>query len=169
MRRRCALSAVSMALLTAALSLGAAQPEGASEEGTVSLVAVRVEPERPAADALCRLAVRIRNDGPRIASAFAFEVRLDGEPLEVYRDQLFYLPVAPEQTADLDLFNFWMSEGGRPAPSDGSLEVEVILREAQWFDLRTEGEGTEEVVTWTPAGAVAGLPSSRSLVVTLAQ
>ncbi len=94
-----------------------------------------------------------------------FRVRINGQDLPVYQNQVFYTVVDPGATATLRLHNFWSTETSRPVPKDGKLTIEVTLAEARWMEVQTK-DGTE---VWTPAGAVEGLPSSKSVTLTLAK
>ncbi len=132
----------------------------------LALEAVKVDPASPGPDTLCRLSVTLRNtggEGPKTASALAFRVKVDGHELPVYRNELFFRPVAAGATAEVRLHNFWSNETGRPFPTNGRMTVEVTLAEAQWMDVKTEN-GAE---VWTAAGPVAGLPASKSVTLTL--
>lgn len=127
------------------------------------LEAVEIEPSQPGADTLCRLRVKLKNDGNRKASVFGFEVRINGQELPVYRNHLFMQAVDPETLGELHLFNFWTTETSRPFPKDGKLTVEVSLKEARWVEVKME-EGVE---VWTPLEPVPGLPLSKSVTLQL--
>ncbi|MFP5286912.1 MAG: hypothetical protein ACLGI9_14320 [Thermoanaerobaculia bacterium] len=129
----------------------------------LSLEAVKVDPASPGPDTLCRLSVTLRNSGAKTASALAFQVKVDGRELPVYRNELFFRPVAAGAAAELRLHNFWSNETGRPFPTNGKMTVEVTLAEAKWMDLKTEN-GAE---VWTAAGPVEGLPVSKSVTLDL--
>ena len=143
--------------------LVAAPPSHGQEEESVppgvSIAAVTVTPEQPGADTLCRLTVKLTNNGDQVASQLGFQVAVNGADVPVYDNQLFMYPLQPGATADLSLFNFWSTETSRPFPADGTLRVEVRLVEAQW----TKIEDVEGVETWTPLGAVPGLPVSSAV------
>lgn len=156
------------ALLLAALALAGAglgpaagpalaQAGGAAsaKPSPVTLEAIDVRPPAPGPDTLCQLRVRVKNGGSRKVSALGFEVKLNGQALPVYKTQLYLQTVAPGETGEVRLFNFWTTESGRPAPADGKLKVEVALKEAQWVEVKTEG-GAE---IWKPVGPVEGLPN----------
>src|ERR1044071_1833458 len=142
-------------------ALDAAEP--AAKPAPLTVEAIEVKPPNPGPDTLCQLRVRVKNAGSRQASALAFEVRLNGQELPVYRKQLFLQMLAPGATGEVRLFNFWTSESGRPAPADGKLKMEVALKEARWVEVKQEG-GAE---VWRPAGPVEGLPSSAALTLAL--
>jgi hypothetical protein len=132
----------------------------------LTLEAVKVDPASPGPDTLCRLSVTVRSiggKGAKTASALGFRVKVDGHELPVYRNELFFRPVAPGTTAEVRLHNFWSNETGRPFPATGRMTVEVTLAEALWMDVKTEN-GAE---VWTPAGPVEGLPVSKSVTLTL--
>lgn len=154
-------------------------PEPQSEDATLEMIELVVQPTQPGPDTLCTLTVRLRNGGVRPVSALAFEVQIDGRPLPVYEKQVFMTLVPPtadgdaesseestEVRYDLRLFNFWTSDSQRPAPAGGKLDVRVRLVEAQWVDVRVEEDGTE---VWNLDGPVPGLPLETALTVPLAQ
>jgi hypothetical protein len=146
-------------LLPAVLVLAGAK---APDPG-LTLEAVKVDPASPGPDTLCRLFVTLRNSGPKTASALGFRVKVDGHELPVYRNELFFRPVAAGATAEVKLHNFWSNETGRPFPASGKMAVEVTLVEARWMDTKTEN-GAE---VWTAAGPVEGLPVSKSVTLDL--
>ncbi len=163
--------ALQIATLTTILAVPgvAAQEPRAGEtevvEPEITIEAIIVEPEKPGADTLCRLRVRLQNHGNQIASQLGFKVKINGQEIAVYRNQLFMFPLAPEAASELALFNFWSTETSRPMPKDGKLRLEVSLLEAQ----RTKVEMVEGVETWTPIGAVPGLPSSASITLEMSR
>jgi hypothetical protein len=162
------------ALVGAALALAGSGHGWAAERGTaaqagaaapakpspVALEGVDVRPPRPGPDTLCQLRVRVKNGGSRKLSALGFEVKLNGQALPVYKSQLYLQTIAPGETAEVRLFNFWTTETGRSAPADGKLKVEVALKEAQWVEVKTEG-GAE---VWKPVGPVEGLPVAAAVI-----
>ena len=154
MRGACLLAA-----LVLMPSLGAADEEGGKK--SLEIEAIAVEPSDPGPDTLCQLRVRLRNRGSEKASRFAFEVRIDSKSLPVYNDQLILLPIAPGESTELRLHNFWSSETTRPFPKDGKLTVEVTLLEATWVRVEVK-DGVEER---TPLGEVKGLPVARRVTV----
>ncbi len=115
-------------------------------------------PETLGPETLCRLTATVRNDGDRAVYSFGFDVELDGRTLPVYEKQLFLQVIEAGSSGVVALYNFWVSETGRPAPVDGTLEVLVRLREARWVDVSEVEEDGETVEVWTPAGDVSGLP-----------
>jgi hypothetical protein len=146
-----------MWLLLLAAFVGATVGLAAAEKPApqVTIESVAVTPPRPGPDTLCQLRVSLRNRGAKPASELAFEVRVNGVELPVYRRHLFMQRVDPGAPTELRLFNFWSSESGRPAPADGRYTVEVALTAARWYEITREGE--DEV--WTPGEAVAALPA----------
>lgn len=114
---------------------------------------------------LCHLGVGVRNAGERPVSALELTVTVNGKPLPAYRDRVFFTAVEPGATRPLRLFNFWSTEAGRQAPADGKLTIEVALVHASWMQRETRDGAT----VWTPAGAVPGLPSARTVTLTLAK
>jgi len=131
----------------------------------LSLEAIQVEPARPEPDTLCHLTVTLKNQGDRPASALEFTVKVGGVDLPAYRDRLFLEAVEPGASRQVKLFNFWSTETGRAAPADGKLAVEVTLAAASWMKRETKNGAT----VWTPTGAVAGLPSSKGVSLTMAK
>ncbi len=125
---------------------------------------VVIEPAAPTATTLCRLRVKLSNDGDKPASMLRFKVTVAGHELPVYRNQMFLQPLAAGKVTELKLYNFWVSETGRPAPADGKLTVEVTLAEAQWMKVGPDAAGVE---TWEPVAPVTGLPLAKSVTVAL--
>jgi hypothetical protein len=163
MKRSLLPLAVLLILVLAAAGLPAQQGDKAPPP--LSIEAVKVEPASPAPDTLCRLSVTVRNAGTRRASAFEIAVRINGQELPAYKSRLYLQPIEPGATGEIRLFNFWSSETGRPAPQDGKLAVEVTLTRAAWVEKETK-DGAE---IWTPAGAVEGLPVSKTANLTMAK
>lgn len=149
--------------LLAGVLLAAADKPPAPGLTLLTLEAVQVDPASPGPDTLCRLSVTVKNAGAKTASALGFRVKVDGHELPVYRNELFFRPVAAGATAEIRLHNFWSNETGRPFPAGGRMTVEVTLAEARWMDVKTEN-GAE---VWTVSGPVEGLPVSKSVTLTL--
>ena len=149
------LGALGLALAVTSMAQEAEKPAPPK----VTLAGVTVTPENPGPDTLCKLSVKLRNDGEKTASLFAFAVEINGQKLPVYDKELFAFPVEAGSTADLALFNFWSTETGRKAPADGKLKVEVRLVEAQWVTIAME----DDVEVWTPGSVIGGLPASASV------
>ncbi len=173
LRSALAAGIVLLALQTAPL---AAQDE-ATAASQLSVTGITVDPETPAADTLCKLTVKVRNDGDKIASQLGFRVTLNGQDLTVYGNQLFMYPVPAGGELDIPLYNFWTTETSRPEmPAGGKFVVEVALTEAQWMDITMETETVErggeqveeEVEVWTPLGAVDGLPVQQAVTLSTA-
>jgi len=174
MRPRLTLLAAAV-LLTSWLPGAAAQetPAPSSDEASADapkpmVTIASVEVAAPAGktlgpDTLARLTVKLANRGTRTASVLAFTVEVAGHELPVYGNQVFLKPIPPGEPVELQLYNFWTSETGRPAPADGKMKVEVTLREARWVEV-TQEEDTE---VWTPKEPVEGLPVSASTTVAL--
>lgn len=164
---RPSLACLSLALLAVAglpnAGPVAAQEETAAAAPLLTIAAITVEPQKPAADTLCRLRVKIANAGDKIASRLAFGVSLNGQDLGVYGNQVFMYPVEPGSTAEISLYNFWTTETGREMPADGKLRVEVTLKEAAWTKVATETDEEGEIEVWSPIGPVENLPTSASL------
>ncbi|HEX9668804.1 MAG TPA: hypothetical protein VGC93_04905 [Thermoanaerobaculia bacterium] len=151
--------------LLAAAAAGAQPPAPAPPPSPLALDEVAIEPAAPAADTLCKLRVKVRNGGDRVASRLAFEVKLNGQALPVYANQLYLQNLPPGQVSEVRLYNFWTTESGRPAPADGKLTVEVALKEATWVEVKME-EGVE---VSRPLGPVPGLPVAKSFTLQLAK
>lgn len=152
-----------LAIVLAAAAAGGQEPP--PPPPALALEAITVTPAKPAAETLCKLRVTIRNRGEKTASALRFSVEVAGRSLPVYDKQLFMEALPPGETTEVELYNFWTSETGRPVPADGKLPVEVALEEASWVSIET-GEGGEEV--WTLLEPVGGLPVARTVTVSLA-
>ena len=146
--------------------LGVLAPLTAQEEAAAPVLVLEeivVDPEGPGVDTLCKLQVRIRNDGSETASQFGFSVKINGQELSVYGNQLFMYPVEAGSSLEFPLYNFWTTETSRQAPADGKLRLEVSLTEAEWMKIET----VDEVETWTPLGPVEGLPATADKTLTL--
>lgn len=137
--------------------------ESAASAPLVTLEAISVEPETPSADTLCKLKVTVQNKGTEVASQLDFKVKINDQDLPVYRNQLFMYPVRPEESAEIQLYNFWSTETSRPMPADGKLTVEVTLAAAQWTKISME----DDVEVWQPLGPIDGLPSTKSVTLTM--
>ncbi|MBZ0113308.1 MAG: hypothetical protein K8J08_12675, partial [Thermoanaerobaculia bacterium] len=99
-------------LLSLVVALATAPTVNASDSAeeakpTLEITAVSVSPDHPAPDTLCSLAVEISNSGPQPASQLAFEVRVAGHELPIYRNQIFMQALPPGKTTKVDLYNFW--------------------------------------------------------------
>jgi hypothetical protein len=170
---------VSTAVALALLALGAtaaptlaqedAPASGAAEAvavtAPVAIEAIEIAPESPGAETLCKLTLRLKNTGDRPLSGMGFDVVVNGQPLTVYGNQLFYQLVPAGETVAVPLFNFWTSETGRAAPADGKLPVEITLRDATWMKVSIDDDGVE---TWQVLEAVPGLPVSATRTLSLA-
>ena len=155
-----------LAVAGALAAVGTPEPsfsqEGEPQEAALlAITAVRVDPDKPAADTLCRLQIEIENSDERVATQLGFTVTINGQKLPVYESHLFMFPLSPGAKSELPLYNFWSTETSRPEPASGKLEIVVTLREARWMNIAMEGD-TE---TWTPLGDVEGLPVSYSITV----
>ncbi|HEY3570148.1 MAG TPA: CARDB domain-containing protein [Thermoanaerobaculia bacterium] len=161
MRPTRALCFLPLALLLPPLPGGAAPAP--APKPALTLEAVKVEPASPRPGTLCHLTVTVRNTGAQRASSLEFVVKINGQELTAYKKRLYLVPVEPGATREVRLLNFWSTETGRPAPATGKLTVEVALAHASWVRASTR-DGAE---VWTPTGDVDGLPSSRSLSLTM--
>jgi hypothetical protein len=155
------LLAVVLALTAAAAA--AQEAPATPPPAPLAIAEVAIEPAAPGPETLCKLRVKVRNEGPQIASRLAFEVKLNGQPLAVYANQLYLQNLPPGEVSEVRLYNFWTTETGRPLPKDSKLTVEVALKEASWVEVKTE-EGVE---VSRPLGTVPGLPVAKSLTITL--
>ncbi len=144
-----------------------AAPVPAQPASPLQIASITVTPAKPGPDTLCQLKIELANSGDKIASQLAFAVRLNGQNLGVYGNQVFMVPVPPKGKETVELFNFWTTETSRSMPADAKMKVEVELLEAEWMSITTEregeGEGAREVETWRPLGAVEALPVTRSV------
>jgi hypothetical protein len=143
---------------------GGAQAEEAKSPQKLTIESIQVEPMKPGADTLCRLRVDLRNQGSEIASQLDFSVRINGQELAVYTNQLFMYPIPADATEEVQLYNFWSTETSRAMPKDGKLQIEVTLKAARWMEIKDDEEGVE---VWTPLGDVEGLPVSQSVTLTM--
>lgn len=157
-RARVPFTCLAVAGLLFALPAMAQEEGGEAAAPLLTLEEVSVEPASPAADTLCRLRVKLRNNGDQIASRLGFAVSLNGQDLGVYGNQLFMYPVAPGATEEISLYNFWTTETSRAMPADGKLRVEVTLKEAVWTRVEMETDEEGEIEVWTPIGPVDDLP-----------
>jgi hypothetical protein len=155
---------LALIFLTVSLAPAVGQEKAAESKSLLSLEAVDVQPSQPGADTLCRLQVKIRNRGDKIASSLAFRVKLNQQELGVYLNQLFMEAIHPGEVADIKLYNFWTTETSRPYPKGGKMRVEVSLTESRWTKVETDEEGVQ---VWTPIGDVEGLPVSNSITLQL--
>lgn len=159
--------ALSLALPLILLALLPFSLAGEDKPAAPALVveSIQVEPASPGPDTLCHLTVTLKNQGDRPASALELTVKVGGAALPAYRDRLFLEAVEPGASRQVKLFNFWSTEAGRPAPADRKLAVEVTLTAASWMKRETKNGAT----VWTPVGAVAGLPSAKSVTLAMAK
>lgn len=150
--------------MLAAIVAPAPQPASAEKQTSGSLLAIEaieVDPPQPGPETLCRLKVRLRNNGQQTASDFAFQVALNGQALSVYSNQSWVANLAPGKDTEVQLYNFWTSESDRPAPKDGRLVVEVRLKAARWLDTNEKGLASR------PAKDVDPLPAPRSVTLSV--
>lgn len=149
--------------LASASAVPAVNPADEAKPPSLEITAVSVSPEHPAPDTLCRLSVDISNPGTEPASQLAFEVRVAGHELPIYRNQIFMQALPPGKTTRVDLYNFWTTETARPAPKGDEFTVEVTLREAQWYRIGEVVEEGQTLEEWTPLTPVPGLPRARAI------
>lgn len=127
----------------------------------LAIVAVTATPADAGADTLCQLRVDVANKGDRIASELAFAVKVNGQDLPVYRNQLFMQRLDPGKTTTVRLYNFWTTETGRPAPADGKYRIEVTLLNAKWYEIALK----DNVEDWTPRDPIPNLPTTATTTV----
>jgi hypothetical protein len=147
-----------LALLAASVSQQAsAEKQGSSRDSSLlTMEAVEIDPAHPGPETLCKVRVRLRNKGKQAASDFGFQVTINGQQLSVYSNQVWATRLAPGKDTDLQLYNFWTSEPGRPKPKDSRPVGEVRLRAARWYDA--DGK---------PSSDVDPLPPPRSITLTM--
>jgi CARDB len=126
------------------------------------LESLAVDPAKPGPKTLCELRARIRNKGGQAATSFLFEVRINGQEQTVYKNHAYMQPIAAGAVGEVQLFNFWTTESGRPPPN-GQLRIEVALKEARWVEVTRHGNATDEKLQ----GNVEGLPVSAGWAITL--
>jgi len=132
---------------------------------TVEDVAITVSPGKPigpediSPGTLCNLKVKLRNLGTQKASTFGFGLKINGKEMTVHDKMLCMQTVDPGTTGEITLSNFYSTEPGGELPKDGKVTVEVTLKQAQWVEIKKEGN-TE---VSTPLGEVKGLPFSKSV------
>ena len=154
-----ALAALVLGIVAVAGSpLSAQEAEGKKKVPPITVEAVLVQPENPGPETLCKLRVRLKNRADRSVSAFGFQVKVNGHELSVYEKQRYLEALAPGETREISLFNFWSTETDRPTLKGGSLQVEVSLVEARWVDMTME----DKIPVWTLQEPVKDLPSTAS-------
>jgi len=132
-----------------------AASQTAANRAPLQVVAVDVEPKQTAPDVLHKLRVRIRNDGSDPVSDLMFQVTVNGQRLAVYLNHVFTPDLVPGKETEVQLYNFWSSETGRPFPKDGRLVVEVQLTAAR---NRPKGEAPRDVKPLPAAVSVTLTP-----------
>jgi hypothetical protein len=118
-------------------------PSATTDHALLRIVAVQIlpagrnaasaEPPPATPDTLYQLRVRIRNNGSEPASDLSFQVSVSGQRLAPYLNHNFRTDLPPGKETDVQLYNFWSSETGRPFPADSRLVVEVRLTGARWM------------------------------------
>ncbi len=132
---------------------------------TVEEVAITVSPGKPVGPeglspgTLCNLKVKLRNRGAQKAYSFRFGVKINGREMTAIDKMLYMQAVDPGNTEEIALSNFYSTEPGGTLPKDGKVTVEVTLKQAQWVEIKKEGN----TQVWTPLGEVKGLPFSKSV------
>lgn len=157
------ISPILLALLLV-LRAGGALAADESPKPQISIDELLLEPAAPTTTTLCRLRVKLSNPLDKPVSMLRFAVKVSGQDLPVYDNQVFLQAIPAAGATELKLYNFWVSETGRAAPTDGKLTVEVTLLEAQLMKIGPDAEGVE---TWEPLGPVTGLPVSKTRTVEL--
>lgn len=133
----------------------------AKADSLLVLEAVEVTPPQPGPDTLCRLKVRLRNKGSQVVSDLTFDVELNGLSVPVYANQSWALNLGAGKETELQLYNFWTTETGRPVPKDGRLVVAVRVKSARWYEADAQG------APGPPAKEVDPLPPARSVTLNL--
>jgi len=126
-----------------------------ADAADVHVDAIMVQPASPGPSALCELKVRLKNAGSRSVSYFRFNVKIDGQEAPPYKLYTHVFNIEPGTTGVLALNNFYSP------PEAKTFEVQVTLVEAQWVEVKKEGNSS----TTTPSGPVAGLSTGTSLPV----
>jgi hypothetical protein len=162
---RCRRTLLALLAACALAAAGAADDEPPAARATLplSLEELTIEPAAPGPATLCKLRVKVRNGGTQVASRLGFAIKINGQALPVYANQLYFQNLPPGEVSEVRLYNFWTTETTRPLPKDGKLTVEVALQEASWVENTTE-QGVE---VSRPLGPVPGLPVAKSLTVVL--
>jgi hypothetical protein len=153
-------------LLCSTLAAGVVPASARAQEkpSLIVLEALEIDPPKPARESLCKPRIRVRNNGGKAVTGFLFGVRLDGQEVSIYKNHVFLQTVAGGEVSDVELYNFWATEAGRPTPrKNGQLRMEVTLKEARWVEVKRDGDRTE----YKPLGSVEGLPTSISRVILL--
>ncbi len=126
-----------------------------AEAAAVGVEAIIIEPASPGPSTLCRLKVRLHNGGTQAVSYLRFNVKIDKQDVPTYKNQTYVINIDPGTADEVFLYNFYSPSVAKP------FNVQVILVEAQWVQVKKAGTST----TTTPSGPVAGLPLSASLSV----
>ena len=126
-----------------------------ADAADVHVDAIVIQPASPGPATLCELKVRLKNAGNRTVSYFRFNVKIDGQEAPPYKLYTHVVNIEPGATGVLALSNFYSP------PEARAFEIQVILVEAQWVEVKKEGSSS----TTTPSGPVAGLPTGASLSV----
>jgi hypothetical protein len=135
------LTVILAGFTASALSGQTPSSTASADPSSLKVVAVDVQPAQAAPDTLCRLKVRIRNDGAEPASDLMFRVTVSSQLLAPYVNHVFTPDLPRGKETDVQLYNFWSSESGRPFPKDGRLVVSVQLTSARWRSK--DGAGRE--------------------------
>jgi len=138
--------------LIAALGGAAVQPSTkpqTSDRALLRIIAINVQPTQTAPATLHQLKVRVGNSGREPASDLRFQVSINGQRLPIYANQSYMTLVPAGKEIDVQLYNFWSGETGRPFPKDGRLAIEVQLTGARWVN-QTAGVGTSNEVQPLP-------------------
>jgi hypothetical protein len=145
----CKLTAVVAVLLVNGICVGQ------TAAADISVDTIVVKPAEPAPSALCQLNVRLKNSGKQVASLFKFTVKIGDREEPTYKQLTFVINVEPGKTGEIALYNFYSPSTPKP------FDIQVTLVEAQWVQVKKEGEKS----TTTTTGPVAGLPTGKSLTV----
>lgn len=163
--------------LPVGVSFAQESAEPVAAPSPLELTAVDVQPEDPTPETLCKLSVTLANESDRPISALRFAVKVNGHDVPVYDKQVFLDVVPPGGEVTVPLYNFWVTETGRPAPAKGPLAVEVEVTDARWTKMEMKPAepakaGADEtelamIETWTLLDSLEALPEAVTVTRTL--
>jgi len=114
-----------------ALQTASAQPTPAVSQSSLRIVGIAVQPTNPGPDTLCRLRIRLLNPRKGSVSDLHLRVTGNGQRLDNFMNDSWRSLLPPGKETDVQVFNFWSSEVGRPYASDGKLVIEGRLTGAR--------------------------------------
>lgn len=152
--------------LALCLSAAASAADSPASPPLLEVESVAVTPANPSVGDLLTLRASVRNHADEPASHLSFRVTVGGEPLEVYRDRLDLVHLAPGEVTEVQLYNVDGDPRACRGCGDGPVRIEVELVAARWLtaDRDEEGKATAAPV---PGAAVGGLPSAATATVRL--